>query len=142
MPYPGTLPLRTWANGGWGHPQPAEISNGGDGTGQVTRLTWTRWGNANAYAVGRTVTISKRDHCYPVQAELHAYDLGRCGGRLGYRRLFIRRSPRPSVPLSPKWEPWRPTSHICTTYQGRLMTAWLSSQEVSLHAKASRDLDL
>ena len=84
-------PAGVFAHGqGFGQVKPAEIFNGGDPTGLVTRVIWRSWGGAQAVATGisdyvgpgQTVAGGKEE---PVTVV--AFNLGICDGRLMYRAV-------------------------------------------------------
>lgn len=76
---------------GYGRVRPATIFGGGDPTGLVQHVHWVHWGQPET--IGRGIA----DFVWPGQsvaggsvlspATIVAYDLGRCGGHLAYRKL-------------------------------------------------------
>jgi hypothetical protein len=104
---------------GWGAYQPREIFNGGDPSGMVNGITWTYWGQPDAYGYGKTYIFKPNGGYYPgsVNAELRAYDLGRCtaNGPLAYQHLDAR------VPSTPggkpgQWFAWDNGKSLCQPY--------------------------
>jgi hypothetical protein len=104
---------------GWGSYQPREIFNGGDPSGMVNRITWTYWGQPDAYGYGQTYIFKPNGGYYPgsVTAELRAYDLGRCtaNGPLAYQRLDARVPSAPGGKLGP-WFAWDSGKTLCQPY--------------------------
>lgn len=75
---------------GFGQVKPAEIFNGGDPTGLVTKLTWSSWGGAQAVGSGTS------DYVGPGQSvatgkqkpvTVVAFNLGTCHGTLMYKAV-------------------------------------------------------
>jgi len=102
---------------GWGNVHPSRIFNGGDPSGLVTHIHWTRWGDSIATGRGLN-SISKPHGGYypePVTIELHASNLGHCtaSGSLAYRRLSFRVPSHPGGKLGP-WMLWSGASTICS----------------------------
>ncbi len=104
---------------GWGSYQPREIFNGGDPSGMVQRITWTYWGQPDAYGYGQTYIFKPKGGYYPgsVTAELRAYDLGRCtaNGPLAYQHLDARVPSAPGGKLG-QWFPWDNGKTLCQPY--------------------------
>lgn len=65
---------------GWGNAHPSRIFNGGDPSGLVTHIHWTRWGDSLASGRGLSSIYEPRGGYYPqlVTIELHASNLGHC----------------------------------------------------------------
>jgi hypothetical protein len=106
---------------GWGTATPSQVFNGGDPAGDVSRITWDRWGQGRAYGHGLTSAFRPGGGYYrkPVRIVLRAGGLGACadGTRPAYTRLFFREQPRPGAPLQRHWHPWTtPTGNICSRY--------------------------
>ena len=101
---------------GWGNAHPSRIFNGGDPSGLVTHIQWTRWGDSVASGRGLSSIYERRGGYYPqlVAVELRASNLGHCtaGGPLAYRRLSIRVLSHPAGKLGP-WMLWSGASTIC-----------------------------
>jgi hypothetical protein len=102
---------------GFGTVKPRKIFNGGDPSGLVLDITWSRWGAPTATGTGKTAIFKPSGGFYPrlVQAELRASRLGRCTsqGPLAYTRLQARVPSRPGGPLG-KWFRWNGQGQICT----------------------------
>ena len=100
---------------GWGTKKPAKIFNGGDPSGLVTQINWTRWGGAVAIGQGRNPIFKPGGGYYShqVRIKLRASAIGRCGGRRAYTRLSVREPSRPGGPLGP-WRLWSGGSSICS----------------------------
>ncbi len=85
------LPAGVFAHGqGFGQAEPAEIFNGGDPTGLVTKLTWSSWGGAQAVGSGMS------DYVGPGQSvatgkqkpvTVVAFKLGTCHGTRMYKAV-------------------------------------------------------
>jgi hypothetical protein len=84
-------PAGVFAHGqGFGQVRPAEIFNGGDPTGLVTRVVWKSWGGARAVASGisdyvgpnQTVAGGREE-----RATVVAFKLGMCNGKLMYQAV-------------------------------------------------------
>ena len=103
---------------GWGTYQPREIFNGGDPSGMVHGITWTYWGQPDAYGYGQTYIFKPKGGYYPVSvtAELRAYDLGRCtaNGPV-YQHLDARVPSVPGGKLS-QWFAWDNGKTLCQPY--------------------------
>jgi hypothetical protein len=99
---------------GWGTERPAEIFNGGDPSGLITKVSWRSWGGAVAIGWGRNPIFKPHGGYYrhPVAIELRANDIGTCEGRRAYLRLMVREPSRPGGPLGP-WRSWSGSSNIC-----------------------------
>jgi hypothetical protein len=84
---------RKWASAqhGYGEIKPTKIDNGGDPTGLVWHVRWSRWGQRRA--VGRGLAyfqwpgLGVADGTVAAPAVVVAYDLGSCRGRLAYRKI-------------------------------------------------------
>ncbi len=104
---------------GWGTYQPREIFNGGDPSGMVHGITWTYWGQPQAYGYGKTYIFKPNGGYYPggVTAELRAYDLGRCtpNGSLAYQLLAVREPSAPGGKLG-SWLVWGGVKTLCHPY--------------------------
>lgn len=105
---------------GWGHVRPRVLYNGGDGSGDISLITWSSWGGATARGVGKNSIFSPKGGYYrrPVNIQLRATDLGPCGttGQPGYHHLYVREPSRPGGPIG-KWRIW--TSYhrdLCTKF--------------------------
>lgn len=99
---------------GWGTERPAEIFNGGDPSGLVTRIHWRSWGGAVAIGWGKNPIFKPHGGYYrrPVAIELRASEVGTCEGHRAYLRLRFREPSRPGGPLGP-WRLWSGASTIC-----------------------------
>jgi hypothetical protein len=75
---------------GFGQARPAEIFNGGDPTGLVTKITWQSWGGATATGTGTTTYVPANEPVAdgrPETATVVAFDLGTCGGTYMYQAV-------------------------------------------------------
>ncbi|MGH3275090.1 MAG: hypothetical protein ACRDNZ_12310 [Streptosporangiaceae bacterium] len=84
-------PAGVFAHGsGFGQVRPAEIFNGGDPTGLVTKVTWKSWGGPTATGTGTSVYVADDQ---PVadgtqqSVTVVAFKLGTCGGKLMYQAV-------------------------------------------------------
>jgi hypothetical protein len=66
-----------------------------------------RWGGGTTYGYGITSIFKPAGGSYPsgVVAELRAQNLGKCGTRVAYTRLFVREPTRPDGPPG-AWFAW------------------------------------
>jgi hypothetical protein len=75
---------------GFGQVRPAEIFNGGDPTGLVSKITWQSWGGGTATGTGTSTYVAGNQ---PVaagtqqSATVVAFHLGTCGGKLMYQAV-------------------------------------------------------
>jgi hypothetical protein len=94
---------------GWGQVRPAHLFNGGDPSGDISKIHWSSWGGKVAAGLGKNAIFKPGGGYYPkpVKIQLRASDLGRCtpGGRLTYRRLHTREPSKPGGPYG-KWYVW------------------------------------
>jgi hypothetical protein len=101
---------------GWGTSRPSSIFNGGDPSGYVDRIHWSRWGGHVARGHGRNAIFRPNGGYYSrrVRIKLRASHLGRChkGGPRAYRRLSFRAPSRPGGPLGP-WTLWSGKHTLC-----------------------------
>lgn len=76
---------------GYGRVKPRTIFNGGDPTGLVSHIRWTRWGQRRAIGHGTGDWVwpglSVAEGGMPLHATVVAFDLGSCRGRLAYRKI-------------------------------------------------------
>jgi hypothetical protein len=75
---------------GFGNVRPAEIFNGGDPTGLVTKITWQSWGGATATGTGTTTYVPANAPVADGQQEtatVVAFNLGNCGGTYMYQAV-------------------------------------------------------
>jgi hypothetical protein len=104
---------------GWGTYKPSEIFNGGDPSGMISGITWTGWGQPEAYGYGKTSIFKPSGGFYPgnVTAELRAFDLGRCTpkGPIAYRLLEVREPSAPGGKFG-KWSVWDDVKTLCSPY--------------------------
>jgi hypothetical protein len=105
---------------GWGHARPNHLFDAGDGSGDITLISWSSWGGATARGIGRNSIFKPTGGYYrqPVRIQLRATDLGPCGpsGQPGYHHLHAREPSRPGGPYG-KWFIW--TSYhrdLCTRF--------------------------
>ncbi len=75
---------------GFGQVRPAEIFNGGDPTGLVSKITWQSWGGATATGSGTTTYVPASEPVAdgrPETATVVAFDLGSCHGTFMYQAV-------------------------------------------------------
>jgi hypothetical protein len=100
---------------GWGAKEPSKIYNGGDPSGLVTHIRWTKWGQSVAIGTGLHSIFKPEGGYYRqlVRIMLRAYDIGTCtaGGPRAYRKLGTREPERPGGPLGP-WGYW--AKNLCS----------------------------
>jgi hypothetical protein len=76
---------------GYGQVKPTTIFNGGDPTGLVTGVTWSRWGARRAIGNGTGDWVwpgeSVANGSIRTPAVVVAFDLGTCAGRPAYRKI-------------------------------------------------------
>jgi hypothetical protein len=75
---------------GFGQVRPAEIFNGGDPTGLVTKITWQSWGGATATGTGTGTYVGPNKPVaagVPQSATVVAFNLGTCSGKLMYQAV-------------------------------------------------------
>jgi len=90
---------------GWGTYKPKRIFNGGDPAGLIYGITWTSWGQPDAYGYGTGILGT---------TELRAFDLGRCttNGLRAYRFLDVRQPSKSGGKLG-GWSSWNDNQTIC-----------------------------
>ena len=85
----------------------------------VHGITWTYWGQPQAYGYGKTYIFKPNGGYYPggVTAELRAYDLGRCtpNGPLAYQLLGRPRAVSTGRQARP-WLVWDGGKSLCHPY--------------------------
>jgi hypothetical protein len=75
---------------GFGQVRPAEVFNGGDPTGLVSKITWSSWGGATATGAGTSTYVAANQPVAagtPQPATIVAFDLGTCHGKLMYQAV-------------------------------------------------------
>jgi hypothetical protein len=75
---------------GFGRVRPAEVFNGGDPTGLVSKITWSSWGGATATGSGTSTYVAANQPFAagrPQPATIVAFDLGTCHGKLMYQAV-------------------------------------------------------
>jgi hypothetical protein len=99
---------------GFGTAEPSTIFNGGDPSGDVTKIHWTGWGNPTAIGHGLNPIFKPHGGYYrkPAKIELRATDLGKCGNQAAYTRLEVRVPKHPGGKLG-KWLLWSGAKTIC-----------------------------
>jgi hypothetical protein len=99
---------------GFGHPEPEVIFNGGDPSGEVSKIHWRNWGDPSAIGTGQTPIFKPGGGYFRKRArvELRATKLGECGAKVAYTRLEIRAPKRPGGKLG-KWMLWSGEKTIC-----------------------------
>lgn len=99
---------------GFGTAEPSTIFNGGDPSGQVTKIHWTGWGNPTAIGYGLNPIFKPHGGYYrkPAKIELRATALGKCGKQRAYTRLEARVPKKPGGKLG-KWFSWSGAKTIC-----------------------------
>jgi hypothetical protein len=99
---------------GFGTAEPSEIFNGGDPSGEVTKIHWTGWGNPTAIGYGLNPIFKPGGGYYrkPAKIELRATDLGKCSMQSAYTRLEVRVPKHPGGKLG-NWLLWSDAKTIC-----------------------------
>jgi hypothetical protein len=99
---------------GFGHVEPEAIFNGGDPSGEVSKIHWTGWGNPSAIGTGVNPIFKPGGGYFRKRAkvELRATELGKCGAKAAYTRLEIRAPKHPGGKLG-KWMLWSGEKTIC-----------------------------
>jgi hypothetical protein len=75
---------------GFGQARPAEVFNGGDPTGLVSKITWQSWGGATATGTGTSTYVGANQPVAagtPQRATIVAFNLGTCAGKLMYQAV-------------------------------------------------------
>lgn len=94
---------------GWGTARPKMISNGGDPSGNVTNIHWSKWGSKTAFGRGQGVAFKPGGGYYrkPVKVQLKASKIGRCtkNGPRAYKHLTARWQKKPGGSWT-KWSGW------------------------------------
>ncbi|HEY3978871.1 MAG TPA: hypothetical protein VGM79_16470 [Streptosporangiaceae bacterium] len=75
---------------GFGQVRPAEVFNGGDPTGLVSKISWSSWGGATATGAGTSTYVAANQAVAagtPQPATIVAFDLGTCHGKLMYQAV-------------------------------------------------------
>lgn len=98
---------------GWGTARPAKLYNGGDPSGLVKEIPWTRGGRtAIGYGLGWIFKPGGGYYSRPVLVELRAQALGHCGSQPAYTQLAIRTPSKPEAPLG-SWHLWSEAKSLC-----------------------------
>lgn len=99
---------------GFGHPEPEAIFNGGDPSGEVSKIHWTNWGDPTAIGYGLNAIFKPQGGYYRKRArvELRATDLGKCGKQVAYTKLEVRIPKHPGGKLG-KWFSWSGAKTLC-----------------------------
>jgi hypothetical protein len=99
---------------GFGTAEPATIFNGGDPSGEVSKIRWSGWGNPTALGFGLNPIFKPGGGYYrkPARIELRATGLGKCGARRAYTKLEARVPKHPGGKLG-KWFDWAGAKTIC-----------------------------
>jgi hypothetical protein len=94
---------------GWGKVKPRHLYNGGDASGDITRIHWRHWGHRVARGHGRNSIFKPHGGYYrkSVRIKLKAHSLGHCphSHRRAYKHLSVRIPKKPGGPLGP-WRNW------------------------------------
>lgn len=94
---------------GWGTVEPSHLYNGGDPSGDISRISWSSWGGAVAHGRGKNSIFSPKGGYYRRQAaiKLRAKDPGPCGssGHIAYRHLFYSEPRKPGGRFG-RWRIW------------------------------------
>ena len=76
---------------GYGQPHPANVSNGGDPTGQVRRIRWASWGKKMATGTGTSTYVwpgtGVANNPPVTGARIVAFHLGTCRGQPSYNAV-------------------------------------------------------
>ncbi len=99
---------------GFGKAEPETIFNGGDPSGEVSKIRWSRWGSSNAIGYGLNPIFKPGGGYFraPARVELRATKLGECGTTPAYTRLEIRIPKVPGGKLG-RWRLWSGAKTIC-----------------------------
>jgi hypothetical protein len=99
---------------GFGRAEPEVIFNGGDPSGEVSKIKWSRWGEPSAIGYGLNPIFKPGGGYYraPARVELRATKLGECGTTPAYTRLEIRVPRKPGGKLG-RWRLWSGAKTIC-----------------------------
>lgn len=99
---------------GFGTAEPSTIFNGGDPSGEVTRIHWSGWGDPTAIGYGLNPIFKPQGGYYrkPARIELRATGLGKCGKQAAYTKLEVRVPKHPGGKLG-KWFSWSGAKTIC-----------------------------
>jgi hypothetical protein len=99
---------------GFGKAEPAAIFNGGDPSGEVSKIHWTDWGEPTATGYGLNAIFKPHGGYYRKRArvELRATNLGKCGKQIAYTRLEVRIPKHPGGKLG-KWFAWAGAKTLC-----------------------------
>jgi hypothetical protein len=99
---------------GFGTAEPIDVFNGGDPSGEVSKIHWTGWGNPTAIGTGLNPIFKPHGGYYraPGRVELRATKLGKCKTKVAYTRLEIRAPKKPGGKLG-KWMLWSGAKTIC-----------------------------
>jgi hypothetical protein len=99
---------------GFGTAEPVDVFNGGDPSGEVSKIRWTGWGNPTAIGTGLNPIFKPHGGYYrkPARVELRATKLGKCKTKVAYTRLEIRAPKHPGGKLG-KWMLWAGAKTIC-----------------------------
>jgi hypothetical protein len=101
---------------GWGKAHPRHVFNGGDPSGDVSRIRWRHWGEPVAVGHGLVPLLRPEGGYYARRGRivLRAEGLGTCpDGTTAYTRLEFRAAHRPGGPIGRYWHPWAGTGDIC-----------------------------
>jgi hypothetical protein len=101
---------------GWGKAHPRHLFNGGDPSGEVSKLSWRHWGGATTTGRGVTWLLRPEGGYYarPGRIVLRAEALGSCpDGTAAYTRLEFRIAHRPGGPVGDRWHAWGGDGDIC-----------------------------
>jgi hypothetical protein len=113
---------------GWGTSRPKTIYNGGDPSGLISDVHWSRWGAAVARGHGRNSVFKPHGGYYrhQVTIQLKAKRIGSCEGRSAYLKLFIREPRKPGGPLGP-WRSWSGPRRSANRMPETVSSPWASA---------------
>jgi hypothetical protein len=99
---------------GFGTAEPEVIFNGGDPSGEVSKIHWRGWGEPSAIGTGLEPIFKPRGGYFrkPGRVELRATALGKCGPKAAYTRLEFRAPKHPGGKLG-RWMLWSGEKTIC-----------------------------
>src|SRR4051812_41959513 len=114
VPVLGAKSFATPFGSGFGTVKPVTIFNGGDPSGEVSKIRWTGWGEPTAIGTGLNPIFKPHGGYYrkPARVELRATALGKCGKRAAYTKLEVRIPKKPGGKLG-KWFSWSGAKTIC-----------------------------
>lgn len=94
---------------GWGTVKPSHLYNGGDPSGDISKINWSSWGGEVAVGRGKNSIFSPKGGYYrrPATIKLRAKDPAPCGssGRVAYHHLYVSEPHKPGGSFG-RWRIW------------------------------------